>query len=196
LIERFQTIITEDKNPDLLVPPGFKHLSNDHSTSSCDSQSIDGDTESVSIFESAHSDYESESIYVECREDLTIINEPNRIKNPNNNTQLEWRNRPRPQWNSNKVKYQKKNTVNPNKAPLSAEKKKNSKFKEISSQEMISISYSSMQICCWWELQVSLLPDLLNSIPSFYFRRGNTLKTQLPISYFILGSQCRFIHVV
>jgi hypothetical protein len=63
----------------------------------------------ISIFESAHSDYQSESIYVECREDVTIINEPNRINN--NNTQLEWRNQPyplHPHWNSNNAKYQEK----------------------------------------------------------------------------------------
>ncbi len=64
----------------------------------------------------------------------------------NNNNQLEWRNqpyRPRPHWNSNQVKYQSnyhkdqfndkprlKKSINPNKAPLSAEKKKNSMFEK------------------------------------------------------------------
>jgi hypothetical protein len=126
---------------DLTVPPGFKPLSNHRSTSPRDSQStdegIDRDTGSVSLFESAHSDYQSESIYVECREDATIINEPNGIKT-NDNNKLEWRNQPyrlRPQWNSNKVQYQfndkprLKKPVNPNKAPLPAEKKKNSMLK-------------------------------------------------------------------
>jgi hypothetical protein len=112
-----------------------------------DSQStdegIDRDVESVSLFESAHSDYQSESVYLECREDITIINEPNSTTVDGNN-QLEWRNqpyRPRPYWNSNQVKYQSnynkdqfgnkprlKKPVNPNKAPLPAEKKKNSMF--------------------------------------------------------------------
>jgi hypothetical protein len=154
---RFQTFTTEDKKADLPVPPGFKPLSNHHCfTSPRDSQStdegIDRDTGSASIFESAHSDYQSESIYVECQEDLTIINEPTRINN-NKNSQLEWRNQPyrsRPHWNSNKVKYQGKKPINPNKAPLPAEKKKNSRFKEISSLKSTSISFSSMQICCWW----------------------------------------------
>lgn len=155
----FQTFTDEDfthqSSQNLTVPPGFKPLSNHQSiitqkelnTSPRDSQStdegIDHDAGSVSIFESAHSDYELESIYVECREDVTIINEPNEIKN-NVNSQLEWRNqpyRPRPYWNSNNVKYQTnynkdqyaerprlKKPINPHKAPLPAEKKKNSMF--------------------------------------------------------------------
>jgi len=144
LIKAFTDEDNHQSNQDLTVPPGFKPLSNYRSTSPRGSQStdegIDRDTGSVSIFESAHSDYELESIYVECREDVTIINEPNRIEN-NDNSKLEWRNqpyRPRSQWNSNKVKYQSnynkdqfgdksrlKKPINPNKAPLPAEKKKN-----------------------------------------------------------------------
>ena len=76
-----------------------------------------------------------------------MINQPN-PSIINSNSKLEWRNQPyrsRPQWNSNKVKYQTnhnkdqmnnkprlKKPVNSNKAPLPAEKKKNSMFKNSS----------------------------------------------------------------
>ena len=104
-------------------------MSNPRSTSPRHSQSTDEgiDRDTGSIFESAHSDYQTESIYAECREDATIINESNRIRNDHN--QFQWRNRPRPQWNSKKVKHSEKKSINPNKPPLPAEKRKNSRFK-------------------------------------------------------------------
>jgi hypothetical protein len=144
-------------NENLIVPPGFKPLPKTD-TSPQDSQSIDEgidrDTGSVSVFESAHSDYDYESIYLECREDVTIINDPNPLM-INSNSNLEWRNQPyhpRPHWNSNKVKYQSnyhrdqmsdkprlKKPINPNKAPLPAEKKKNSMFIKSSIYQSIDV---------------------------------------------------------
>lgn len=139
----------------LPVPPGFEPLSNyqQMNRSSLDSQSIDEgigrDAGSSSMFESAQSDYDFETVYFECREDnQTIVNEPKQMTT-NNNSKLEWRNpsfnpRPRSHWNSNKVKYQTNNnqkqfnekprlkkTTNPNKAPLPPEKKKNSMLRHI-----------------------------------------------------------------
>ncbi|CAF2643830.1 unnamed protein product [Rotaria sp. Silwood2] len=181
----FAKNLVHQPNEDLTVPPGFKPLSMTNRTSSQDSQStdegIDRDTGSASIFESAHSDNGFESIYFECREDATIINEPNPIT-INDNSKLEWRNqsyrsRPRSHWNSNKVKYQTnynkeqfgdrphlKKPINPNKAPLPPEKKKN-----------IPCKYAAGGNC----------------------KRGKILKINLIIMLEIyLGSQCRFIHVV
>ncbi|CAF1965049.1 unnamed protein product [Rotaria magnacalcarata] len=133
---------------DLSAPPGFKPLSNRRqlNASSLVSQStdegIDRDTGSLSVFESAHGDHEYESVYFECREDSTLVNQPNSLM-INNNSKPEWRNqpynpRPRSHWNSNKVKYQKnynqeqfgekprlKKPINLNKVPLPIEKKKN-----------------------------------------------------------------------
>ncbi|UJR36085.1 hypothetical protein I4U23_028821 [Adineta vaga] len=125
-------------NEHLLIPPGFKSLSRE---SSSPDEGIDRDTESVSTFESAYSSHRFESVYLECREDNTIINEPNSILTKNSNSKLEWRCQPyrsRPYVNRNKVKYQwnynkdqsnnkpcVKKPVNPNKAPLPLEKKKN-----------------------------------------------------------------------
>ncbi|CAF3512400.1 unnamed protein product [Rotaria sordida] len=173
-------------NQNLTVPPGFKPLSKINCISSQDSQStdegIDRDAGSVSRFESAHSDYEFESTYFECRENATLINQPNYPITINDNSKLEWRNqsyrpRQRSHWNSNKVKYQTnynkeqfgdkphlKKPINPHKAPLPPEKKKN-----------IPCKYAAGGTC----------------------KRGNTLKMKL-ISMFeiYLGSQCRFIHVV
>ncbi|CAF4127938.1 unnamed protein product [Rotaria socialis] len=133
---------------DLTAPPGFKPLPNHRplNASSLDSQStdegIDRDAGSLSVFESAHSDHEYESVYFECREDSTLVNQPNSIM-INNNSKPEWRNqsynpRSRSHWNINKVKYQKnynqeqfgekprlKKPINLNKVPLPVEKKKN-----------------------------------------------------------------------
>lgn len=128
--------VSSKENQDLTVPPGFKPLSSHQqlNKSPQDSQStdegIDRDIGSGSIFQSARSDNEVESVYLECHEDTTIINKPHSTMNSN----LEWRNQKyRSHWNSNKVKYQSnynkhqlKKPVNPNKAPLSADKKKNS----------------------------------------------------------------------
>ncbi|CAF1173274.1 unnamed protein product [Rotaria sp. Silwood1] len=177
--------LIHQSNQDLTVPPGFKPLSITNRISSQDSQSTDEgigrDTGNLSIFESTHSDYELGSIYFECREDATIINEPN-PKAITDNSKLEWRNqlcrpRPRSHWNSNKVKYQTnynkeqfgdkphlKKPINPNKAPLPPEKKKN-----------IPCKYAAGGNC----------------------KRGKTLKMTLLVMFEIyLGSQCRFIHVV
>ncbi|CAF0823715.1 unnamed protein product [Adineta steineri] len=148
-----KTLINEenqsnDNHVHLSVPPGFKplsklnqkHLNISPQNSQSTDEGIDRDVGSISVFESAHSDYEIESVYLECREDLTIINEPNPIS-INHNSKLEWRNQPyqyRPQWNSKKIQHQPnynrdqfgdkprvKKPININKAPLPPEKKKN-----------------------------------------------------------------------
>jgi len=149
-------------NHDLIVPPGFKPLLNTSpQDSQCTDEGIDRDAGSVSVFESAHSDYEYESVYLECREDLTIINEQNSISN-NNNSNIECRNqpyRPRPYWNSNNIKYQSnynrdqlndkprlKKPINLNKPPLPAEKKKNSMFRKFESSHFHM--FSSFLVPC------------------------------------------------
>lgn len=101
-----------------------------------DSQSTDEgiDSGDVSIFESARGD--NESIYLECREDVTLINQPTPILHKDN-SQLAWRNqssRSRPHWNNyNKTKHSSNYPKDqwrekPQlKTPLPPEKKKNSK---------------------------------------------------------------------
>ena len=184
----FQTLLEEDqqsnksstRNTDGRIPPGFKLLSTIPSTSTHHSQSTDEGIESASIFESAHGDDVSESIYLECREDATLINQPIRKINKDN-SQLEWRNqahRFRPQWNNNnKVKSSSNSSkdhrgekprlqkpINLNKAPLSEEKKKNSKW----TNAFLHLKYSSI---------------LFLSVPCKYAaggncKRGNFLRTK------------------
>ena len=159
----------DQPNRDLSFPPGFKpfinHRTNVHQqqsiTSIQDSQSTDEgishDTSNISMFESVRCDSDLESIYHECYEDVAVINKLNSMMIRDNN-KLECCNqsyRPRYHWNSNKVKYQSnytrnqfdrkprlKKPINPNKAPLPPEKKKNSmSMKILNSLGFFSFKY-------------------------------------------------------
>lgn len=85
------------------------------------------DTETSSIFESACSRTPSESNYVECRDDLTMINQKHQLewRNPvQQNRSAHW-NYKKPTKNFANNKSQLKKPINPNKPPLPQEKKKN-----------------------------------------------------------------------